>query len=93
VPPPPHNQIFYQTQVIRRPTNGFAIASLVLSLTCCGGILAVIFGHVALGQIKRRGAEGRGLAIAGLIIGYVGLAFTVLYILFWVVIGFSAGGY
>ncbi|PRY28242.1 putative regulator of septum formation [Pseudosporangium ferrugineum] len=49
-----------------RGTNGFAIASLVLGLL--GGILlSVIFGIVALVQIKRRGQGGRGLAIGGLV--------------------------
>ncbi|WP_412745378.1 DUF4190 domain-containing protein [Krasilnikovia sp. MM14-A1004] len=47
-------------------TNGFAIASLILGLL--GGVLlSVIFGIVALGQIRRRGQGGRGLAIGGLV--------------------------
>jgi hypothetical protein len=52
-----------------------AIASLVCSLSglLCGvgALLGIIFGHIALSQIKRNGQEGRGLAIAGTIIGYV----------------------
>jgi hypothetical protein len=48
-------------------TNGLAIASLVLGII--GGVfLAVIFGFVALSQIRKRPQNGRGLAIAGLII-------------------------
>ena len=41
-----------------------------------GSILAVIFGHVALSQIKRSMGtlSGRGMAIAGLVLGYVGIA-------------------
>jgi peptidyl-prolyl cis-trans isomerase B (cyclophilin B) len=30
-------------------------------------------GHVALSQIARTGQEGRGLAITGLVVGYVSL--------------------
>jgi hypothetical protein len=46
-------------------TNGFAIASLVLGII--GGVLlSVIFGIVALAQIRKRPQGGRGLAIAGL---------------------------
>jgi hypothetical protein len=61
----------------RPPTNGLAIGSLVCSL--CGfippaTILAVIFGHVARRQIRGTGQRGDGLAIAGLIIGYIGVA-------------------
>jgi len=58
-------------------TNGLAIASLVLGivwLSGLGSLLAVIFGHVARGQIRRTGQRGKGLATAGLILGYVGLA-------------------
>jgi len=48
-------------------TNGFAIAALILGII--GGVLlSVIFGFVALSQIKRTGQKGRGMAIAGLII-------------------------
>jgi hypothetical protein len=63
-------------------TNGFAIASFVLSFFFCfyavPSILAVIFGHVARGQIRRTGQQGGGLALAGLIIGYVGIALMAL---------------
>ncbi|WP_433724213.1 DUF4190 domain-containing protein [Actinoplanes sp. CA-051413] len=46
-------------------TSGFAIASLIFGIL--GGILlSVIFGIVALVQIRKRGQKGRGMAIAGL---------------------------
>jgi hypothetical protein len=49
------------------PTNGMAIASLVFGVL--GGVLlAVVFGLVALSQIRRRGGRGRGMAIAGLVL-------------------------
>jgi hypothetical protein len=65
----------------RPPTNGMAIGSLVCSL--CGfippaTILAVIFGHVARRQIRSTGQRGDGLAMAGLVIGYLGVAFWAL---------------
>ena len=59
-------------------TNGLAIASLVLSLVGFG-FIAAILGHVALGQIKRQNEAGRGLALAGVIIGWVATAAA----LFW----------
>jgi hypothetical protein len=58
-------------------TNGLAVASLVLGivwLSGLGSLLAVIFGHVASRQIRRTGQRGKGLATAGLILGYLGLA-------------------
>ena len=60
-------------------TCGMAVASFVFGMlgTCVlfflGSILAVIFGHVALRQIdtSRNRLTGRGMAIAGLILGYI----------------------
>ena len=64
-------------------TNSFAAAGLVfgiLSLTCCCGgclfgILGLVFSLIGLSQINRHPElyEGRGLAIAGLIISALGL--------------------
>ena len=72
--------------VVQTRTNGFAIASFVLSLLC-GAPLAVIFGHIALSQINKRQEGGKGLAIAGLVIGYLGLAGLLL-----IIIGSAAAG-
>ena len=59
-------------------TNGLAIASLVLGIVWLmglGSILALIFGYVAKSQIDRSGGwqTGRGLAIAGIVLGWVGV--------------------
>jgi hypothetical protein len=61
------------------PTNTLAILALVLAFVIAPG--GIICGHIALGQIKRTGEGGRGLALAGLIIGYVFTGFFVLYII------------
>jgi hypothetical protein len=64
-----------------RATNGLAVASLVLGvlwLWWLGSVLAVVLGHTALAQIRSRGENGRGMAIAGLTLGYVGLAVGIL---------------
>jgi competence protein ComGC len=55
------------------------ILSLVLAIICIGPLLAipaVIFGHIALSKINRSGGMlgGRGLAIGGLVTGYISLA-------------------
>jgi hypothetical protein len=60
-------------------TNGLAIAAMVLGilwLYWLGSILALIFGYVAKNQIDNsRGQEGgRGMAIAGIVLGWVGVA-------------------
>ena len=73
----------YTQERTAQGTNGLAVASFVLSLvTLCGigSLLGVIFGHISLGQIKRKPQGGRGLAIAGLVLGYLGLAAAVLIV-------------
>jgi hypothetical protein len=59
----------------------FAIVSFVCSLLVgcgVGSIIAIVFGHIARQRIRRDGSDGAGLALAGLIIGYIGVAFTLL---------------
>jgi uncharacterized BrkB/YihY/UPF0761 family membrane protein len=63
-----------------RPTNSLAIVSLVSAFFI--SLVAVITGHIALRQIARTGEGGRGLAIAGLIIGYLSIVATVVYVAF-----------
>ena len=66
----------------RRDSNGLAIASLAfgaLWIFWFGSILAVLFGHLALHQIRRHNRLGQrqtgtGAAVVGLLLGYVGLA-------------------
>ncbi|HET7339420.1 MAG TPA: DUF4190 domain-containing protein [Candidatus Dormibacteraeota bacterium] len=73
-------------------TNSAAVASLVfgiISWFVCpvvGGVLAVVFGHVARGQIRQSGESGGGLAIAGLILGYFHLAAALIVGFIWLVI-------
>jgi hypothetical protein len=58
-----------------------------------GPLAAVIFGHLALNEINHSQGRvgGKGMATAGLILGYVGLGLTVLAIIFIVFI-FAAVG-
>lgn len=60
-------------------TNVLAIVSLVTSIIGFS-LVGVICGHIGLNQINRTGENGRGLAIAGLIIGYVGIALSIIAI-------------
>jgi len=71
-------------QPYKPPANGLAIASMVLgivSFICYGivtGPLAIIFGAVA----KSKGNTGK-MATAGLVLGIIAFALSVLYIIFW----------
>ena len=58
-----------------RRTNPMAIASLCCSIGSIPmvptWILGIVFGHVALSQIRRDPTQtGRGMALAGVIIGW-----------------------
>ena len=72
-------------------TNGLAIASLACGLAQfvfgpLATIPAIVFGHMARGQIKRTGEQGAGLALAGLILGW---ATVILAIVLIVVVGLA----
>jgi hypothetical protein len=58
--------------------NTLAVVSIATALTSIGAVAAIITGHVALTQIKKSGQSGRGLALAGTIVGYVTIGFWVL---------------
>jgi hypothetical protein len=60
-------------------TSGKAIASLVCGILCFAlpaAIVAVIMGHLSLSDIRRSAGRirGRGVAISGLVLGYIGLS-------------------
>ncbi|MGH8902049.1 MAG: DUF4190 domain-containing protein [Egibacteraceae bacterium] len=66
-------------------TNGLAVAALVSGIVWffwIGSIIALIFGYVAKGQIDRSGGSqtGRGMAIAGIVLGWVGIGILLLVI-------------
>lgn len=66
-----------------RPTNGLAIASLVLGavwMFWIGSVLALVLGYVARGQIRRTGEGGDGVAVAGIVLGWIGVGFLVLLV-------------
>ncbi len=85
-----------------KTTNGLAIASLVLGLVswvaapCLASFAAVVCGHMARTQIRASNGtqEGDGLALAGLILGYLNIvvalgAIFVIFVVFGVA-GFSS---
>jgi type IV pilus assembly protein PilA len=67
-------------------TSGLAIASLIFGILFLFfplPVLAVVFGHISLSQIKKSAGRlgGRGMAIAGLVLGYMGIAFVPLILI------------
>src|SRR5262245_53824683 len=78
------------TYVVSPPTNGLAIASMIVSLVGFGPVGAIL-GHIARRQIRERGEQGDGFALAGIIVGWVITAFWVLCCGFYIV-GFATFG-
>lgn len=60
-------------------TNTMAILAIIFGFG--GGLLGIVFGHIALSQIRRTGEKGRGLALTGLIFGYLGLAALIVIVI------------
>ncbi len=81
--PPPPPVIDYGAPI---QTSGMAIASLVMGiagwtlLPLVGSILAIVFGYAARRAIRQRPHEltGEGMAIAGLVLGWIMVVLTVI---------------
>jgi len=75
---------------------GILSVTLIQPITA---ILAIIFGYMARREVKRSGGQvdGDGMAVAGIVMGYIGIGFTVLftalYIVYFVVIISTLGPY
>src|ERR1700754_360691 len=73
----------YPPPLAKKKMPGFATASLILGILCFLGasiliiptILAIVFGHIAHSRINKdpQNLEGGGLALTGLILGYVSI--------------------
>jgi len=50
-------------------------------------ILGLVFGHIALSQIKRTGERGRGLALTAVIVGWLAVVAGALAAMFFLIFG------
>lgn len=78
--------------------NGMALAAMILGIAqfvlwfafvipgFLAAVAAIILGAVSLGQIKRTGEEGRGMAIAGIVLAVAGILIVVLLVVAGVVV-------
>lgn len=87
-PPPmqPPQQMEYATPYGRPQSNGWAIAALVsgcliFCIPILAPILAIVFGAIGLSRTRDPRVGGKGFAIAGLTLGCVGIALTLMYAL------------
>lgn len=91
--PPGYPPPGYYVPAVQQRTNGLAIASLVLGIVWIywiGSILALIFGYVAKRQIRQSNGtqSGDGMATAGIVLGWVGVAALIVVIL--IIIGVAS---
>lgn len=63
-------------------TNTYALLAIVFAFLV--PLAGIIFGHLGLGQIKRTGDAGRGIALTGLIISYAYFVFMAMFVILYV---------
>ena len=75
--------------------NTLAVVALASALTSIGAVAALITGHIALAQIKKSGENGRPLALAGLVIGYLTIFLWIIGSIGWLIfkLSYLGGGY
>jgi hypothetical protein len=81
--------------VPQQRTNSLAVGSLICGIGQIfvwtpASIAAVIMGHIARRQIKQNGESGDGMAVAGLVLGWIGIALTLLFV-FIIIVAVAAG--
>lgn len=79
----------------KSPKSGLAIVSFILGIVSFFpfigvllGIIAIILGAISLSQIKKAGLGGQRLAKSGIILGILGIVFTILVISSFFYVGF-----
>ncbi|HEU5128972.1 MAG TPA: DUF4190 domain-containing protein [Glycomyces sp.] len=86
-PPPGYGYPYYPPP--QRPYNGMSIAALVVGIVgACNpiGVLALIFGLIAKRQIRETGEQGEGFAVTGIVMGWIGVASVVFWVLYVLVV-------
>ena len=102
-PPPPPQPYPGFTPPPIGPRNGLGIAALVIAIiglvfcwTVAGGVIlgvvAVIIGFVARGRVKRGESSNGGVAIAGIVLGFLAIIVSLIFIPIWVGVFDQVGG-
>ncbi|GAA4803629.1 hypothetical protein ACFQ0K_11950 [Nocardioides caeni] len=72
-----------------QPYDGLSIAALAASLTCCAGPIAVGLGIAGIVRTRAGARRGRGLAVAGLVVGVLASVALAAALVGFVWIGFN----
>lgn len=100
-PPPPQPYAGYAAPV--SPRNGLGVAALVVAIiglvfcwTVVGGVIlgvaAIIMGFVGRGRVKRGEATNGGVAIAGIVLGFLAIVVSLVFIPIWIGMFEEVGG-
>ena len=89
---PSYNNAAQYAPAAKQESNGMAIGGFVCSLVglllCCGGIVSIIgliLSIIGLSKSKQMNGSGKGLAIAGIIIGAIGVVVFILTIILYAI--------
>jgi hypothetical protein len=82
----PYHAGYYPPAVPAGPTSGLAIASMIcgfaeLMTFGLASVPAIILGHLARERIRQTGERGDGMAVTGLVLGYLGVGFWLILFL------------
>ncbi|MET9495367.1 DUF1707 and DUF4190 domain-containing protein [Streptomyces sp. NPDC006552] len=96
-PSAPVPRTFLPAPPLPAPTNGKAVGALVCGVSTffsagLTGIPAVILGHMARGEIRRSREQGDGMAVAGLVLGWLSVVGWAVFLMFVVVAAGADGG-
>jgi hypothetical protein len=94
-PPPPPQPYSGFTPPPTGPRNGLGITALILAIiglvfcwSVAGGIIlglcAIIIGFVGRGRVKRGEATNGGVAIAGIVLGFLAIIVSLIFIPIWI---------
>nr|WP_244362894.1 DUF1707 and DUF4190 domain-containing protein [Streptomyces aquilus] len=84
-------------RAMARPrTNGKAVGAAVCGLLCLPtfglmGLPAVVLGHAARAEVQRTGEAGDGLALTGLVLGWLSVGGWALVLTLLLIVGLAAG--
>ena len=102
-PPPPPQPYSGFTPPPAGPRNGLGVAALVIAIialvfcwSVAGGVVlgicAVIIGFVARGRVKSGQATNGGIAIAGIVLGFLAIIVSLVFIPIWIGVFSQVGG-
>jgi phosphate/sulfate permease len=85
IPPVPASPSTTQTNVL---AVGALVSGIVawIAVPFAAGLVAVVLGHLARGQIRRSGEDGDAMAIGGLVLGYANIVMSIVSVIVFILV-------